>query len=139
MERCGREVNARHVLLPETPDMIHDTSHIILTPGQPVPVRVISKEQLATLTTFINQRFEPMTCAQAHKYLHCLGLFRGWNPKLSCRMTKPTKLPVRPVKIQQPGHLPSDQSFRCPHEETLGPLPIEHTVNTLIRLGGCPG
>ena len=34
----------------------------------------------------------------------------------------------------------SDQSLRCPHEETLGPqLPIEHTAKTLIRLGGCPG
>ena len=29
----------------------------------------------------------------------------------------------------------SDQSLRCPHEETLGPqLHIEHTVKTLIRL-----
>ena len=28
----------------------------------------------------------------------------------------------------QPGH-PPDQSFRCPHEESLGPyLPIERTV-----------
>ena len=34
----------------------------------------------------------------------------------------------------------SDQSFRCPHEESLGPyLPIERTSKTLIRLGGCPG
>ena len=34
----------------------------------------------------------------------------------------------------------SDQSFRCPHEESLGLyLPIERTPNTLIRLGGCPG
>ena len=31
----------------------------------------------------------------------------------------------------------SDQSPRCPHEETLGPqLPIERTSKTLIRLGG---
>ena len=34
----------------------------------------------------------------------------------------------------------SDQSLHCPHEESLGPgLPIECTVKTLIRLGGCPG
>ena len=34
----------------------------------------------------------------------------------------------------------SDQSLRCPHEESLGPyLPIEHTAKTLISLGGCPG
>ena len=32
----------------------------------------------------------------------------------------------------------SDQSLRCPYEETLGPqLPIERTAKTLIRLGGC--
>ena len=30
----------------------------------------------------------------------------------------------------------SDQSLRCPHEETSGTkLLVEHTVNTLIRLG----
>ena len=34
----------------------------------------------------------------------------------------------------------SDQSLRCPHEESLGPwLPTERTAKTLIRLGGCPG
>ena len=32
----------------------------------------------------------------------------------------------------------SDQSFRCLHEEILGPnLHIERTSKTLIRLGGC--
>ena len=31
----------------------------------------------------------------------------------------------------------SDQSFRCPHEESVGPyLPIERTSKTMIRLGG---
>ena len=31
----------------------------------------------------------------------------------------------------------SDQSFRCPHEESLGPyLPNERTSKTMIRLGG---
>ena len=33
----------------------------------------------------------------------------------------------------------SDQHFRCPHEETLGQLPIERIAKTLIRLGGCRG
>ena len=34
----------------------------------------------------------------------------------------------------------SDQSLRCPHDESLGPqLPIEHTAKTLIRLGEAPG
>ena len=32
----------------------------------------------------------------------------------------------------------SDQSLRCPYEETLGPeLSSERTAKTLIRLGGC--
>ena len=31
----------------------------------------------------------------------------------------------------------SDQSFRCPHEESLATL--QRTAKTLIRLGGCPG
>ena len=41
----------------------------------------------------------------------------------------------------QPGHPPkSDQSLRCPHEESLGPYqPIKRTAKTLISLGGCPG
>ena len=39
----------------------------------------------------------------------------------------------------QPGHPPSLISLRCPHEGTLGSVPIEHTAKTLIRLGGCPG
>ena len=34
----------------------------------------------------------------------------------------------------------SDQSLRCPYEESWGPkLPIERTVKTLIRLGRSPG
>ena len=34
----------------------------------------------------------------------------------------------------------SDESIRCPHEESLGPyLPIERIAKALIRLGGCPG
>ena len=32
----------------------------------------------------------------------------------------------------------SDQSFRCPHEESLGPyLPTERTSKTMTWLGGC--
>ena len=31
----------------------------------------------------------------------------------------------------------SNESFRCPHDESLGPsLPNERTTKTLIRLGG---
>ena len=38
---------------------------------------------------------------------------------------------------QQPGHPPS-LSLHCPHEDSLGPyVPIQRTVKTLIRLGGC--
>ena len=36
--------------------------------------------------------------------------------------------------------LMTDQSLRCPCEETLGSeIPTEHTAKTLIRPGGCPG
>ena len=59
---------------------------------------------------------------------------------------KTNKMTVRPAKtlIRLGGSAwasaQSDQSFRCPHEESLGPyLPIERTAKTLIRLGGCPG
>ena len=60
---------------------------------------------------------------------------------ISRRMTKPTKWPVRLAKtLISLGIRPVwSQSFRCPHEETLGPyLPIERTLKTLIRLDGCP-
>ena len=47
---------------------------------------------------------------------------------------KTNKMSVRPAKTQ------SDQSLRCPPEESLGTkLPFERTAKTLIRLGGCPG
>ena len=52
-------------------------------------------------------------------------------------MAKPTKWHVCPAKTQIAwASTHSDQSLRCPHEESLGPrLPIERTVKTLIRLG----
>ena len=54
----------------------------------------------------------------------------AWN--LSHDMIKPTKWGCASAQ--------SDQSLRCPHEESLGPqLPIERTAKTLIRLGRCPG
>ena len=41
---------------------------------------------------------------------------------------------------EQPEHPLSLTRVCCPHEEKLGPyLPIDRTVKTLIRLGGCPG
>ena len=45
------------------------------------------------------------------------------------------------LERNQPRHPPSlNQSQRCPPEAKLGPkLPIERTVKTLIRLGGCTG
>ena len=51
-------------------------------------------------------------------------------------MTKPTKWHVRQAKTQLSfASAHSDQSLRCPHEETLGPqLPIERTAKTLIKL-----
>ena len=43
---------------------------------------------------------------------------------------------VRPAKLKSAwAPAQSDQSLRCPHEESLGPkLPIERTAKTLIRL-----
>ena len=41
-----------------------------------------------------------------------------------------SRLMTKPTSAQ------SDQSLRCPHEESLGPyLPIEHTAKTRISLG----
>ena len=52
---------------------------------------------------------------------------------MSLHMTKPTKWPLHPGKTSAQ----SDQSLRCPHEETLSPqLPNECTVK---QTGGCPG
>ena len=54
---------------------------------------------------------------------------------------KTIKMACAPIEDSyQPGHSPRLISLCCPHEETFGPqLPIEHTVKTLVRLGGCPG
>ena len=63
-------------------------------------------------------------------------------------MTKPTNWYVHPAKTQISlggqrrlssawASAQSDQSLRCPHEESLSPLlPIERTANTLTRLVG---
>ena len=56
-------------------------------------------------------------------------------------MTKPTILLCAQQRLRSAwASAQSDQSLRCPHEESLGPyLPIERTEKTLIRLDGCPG
>ena len=60
---------------------------------------------------------------------------------MSLDMTKPTKWLFAKRRLRSTwASAQSDQSLRCPHEESLGPyLPIEHTAKTLIRLGRCPG
>ena len=60
---------------------------------------------------------------------------------MSRDMTKPTKWLCAQRRLRSAwASAQSDQSLRCPHEESLGPeLPIERTAKTLIRLGGCPG
>ena len=57
------------------------------------------------------------------------------------RYDKTNKMAMRSAKTQISwASAQSDQSLRCPHEESLGPqLPIERPTKTLIRLGGCPG
>ena len=63
-----------------------------------------------------------------------------WN-NLSRNMTKPAKWLCAQRRLRSAwASAQSDQSLRCPPEESLGPkLPIERTTKTLIRLGGCPG
>ena len=57
------------------------------------------------------------------------------------RHDKTNKMVVRPARLRSAwASAQSDQSLRCPHEESMGPsLPIERTAKTLIRLGECPG
>ena len=56
-------------------------------------------------------------------------------------MSKPTKWVCAQRRLRSAwASAQSDQSLRCPHEETLDlKLPSERTAKTLIRLGGCPG
>ena len=57
------------------------------------------------------------------------------------RHDKPTKWVCAQRRLRSAwASAQSDQSLRCPHEETLDPkLPTERTAKTLIRLGGRPG
>ena len=56
-------------------------------------------------------------------------------------MTKPTNWECAQRRLRSAwAFAQSDQSLRCPHEESFGPsLPIKRTAKTLIRLGECPG
>ena len=67
--------------------------------------------------------------------------YRYVTLKLSRLVTKQTKWLCAQQRLRSAwASAQSDQSLRCPHEESLGPyLPIERTAKTLIRLGGCPG
>ena len=58
---------------------------------------------------------------------------------LSRLVTKPTKWVCAQRRLGSAwAFAQSDQSLRCPHEESLNPyLPTERTAKTLIRLGGC--
>ena len=60
---------------------------------------------------------------------------------LSRLVTKPTMWLCAQRRLRSAwASTQSDQSLRCPREETLGPqLPSEHKAKILIRLGGCPG
>ena len=68
-------------------------------------------------------------------------LFDRLNVNMSRDMTKPTKWLCAQRRLRSAwASAQSDQSLRCPHEETMGSqLPIERRAKTLIRLGGCPG
>ena len=59
---------------------------------------------------------------------------------MSRNMTKPIKWLCTQGRLRSVwASAQSNQSLRCPHEESLGPyLPIECTAKTMIWLGGCP-
>ena len=63
------------------------------------------------------------------------------NVYINRHMTNPTKWLCAQRRLRSAwATAQSDQSLRCPHEETLGPqLPFERTAKALIRLGECPG
>ena len=51
--------------------------------------------------------------------------------KMACAPSEDSDQPGHHAQSDQPGHLPSLISLRCPHEESLGPkLPIECTAKT---------
>ena len=70
-------------------------------------------------------------------YYMCLGS----RQQKSRNMTKPTKWLCAQRRLRSAwASAQSDQSLRCPHEESLGRyLPIQCTAKTLIRLGRCLG
>ena len=77
-------------------------------------------------------------------FCSCSSLNPIWKytpEDISHDMTKPTKWMCTQWRLRSAwASVQSDQSLRCPHEETSGPLlPIECTAKTLIRLGRCPG
>ena len=61
-------------------------------------------------------------------------------PIIEPPVTKPTKWLCTQRRQSAWASAQSDQSLRCPHEESLGPyLSIKRTAKTLIRLGRRPG
>ena len=98
---------------------------------------------------------ERLRCSKVLTYLSICLEAGVWNYKvgvknsklshvtgnLSRLMSKPTKWVCAQRRLRSAwASAQSDQSLRCPHEETLIPkLPNERTAKTLIRLGGCPG
>ena len=66
-------------------------------------------------------------------------MMKNYSRQKSRDMTKPTKWVCVQRRLRSPwASAQSDQSLRCPHEESYGPkLPTECTTKTLIRLGGC--
>ena len=94
-------------------------------------------------------RFKWLLLALCNKNIFQWNVYRGITrnnlknkeEKMSRDMTNPTKWVCDQRRLRSAwASTQSDQSLRCPHEESSGPyLPIERTTKTLIRLGGCPG
>ena len=97
-------------------------------------------------TTKDNNKRSPLVyCRNSSRQPNCsLCVPRGgwtehWNK--SRDITKPTNWVCAQRRLRSAwASAQSEQSLRCPHEESLGPaLHIERTAKTLIRPDGCPG
>ena len=95
--------------------------------------------------------YKQVTVRQLLEYMYLSKISETWNTfsgfsrfqhkQNEPRHDKPTKWVCAQRRLRSAwASAQSDQSLRCPHEETLGPSrPTERTAKTLIRLGGCTG
>ena len=93
---------------------------------------------LKLLSIFCSLSHDIIFANQSNHYSHASQFPLKLNEPPHDKTNKMACVPSE--NLDQPVHLPSLISLRCPHEESFGPLlPTERTAKTLIRLGGCPG